>query len=60
MPKETQKAMQVQEGNLELVDVKQEKEIIERITFSTLQTNIKMNIDNLGRNKKQDRKGKIR
>ena len=47
MPKETQKAMQVQEGNLELVDVKQEKEIIERITYSTLQTNIKMNIDNL-------------
>ena len=45
--KEMQKAMAVEQGKVKLVDVKQEKEIIERITFSTLQTSIKMNADKL-------------
>lgn len=47
MSKEKQKAIQVQEGKLELVDVKSEKEIIERITFSTVQTSIRINTDKL-------------
>ena len=47
MQKETQKAMDMEQGKVKLVDVKQEKEIIERITFSTLQSSIRMNADKL-------------
>ena len=44
---ETQKAMAIEQGKVKLVDVKSEREVIERMTFSTLQTSIRMNIDKL-------------
>ena len=58
MVKETQKAMVVEQGKVKLVDVKQEKEIIERITFSTLQTSIRMNADKLEEIKNKIKKEK--
>lgn len=47
MPKETQKAMAIEQGKVKLVDVKSEREVIERITFSTIQTKIRINTDKL-------------